>query len=141
MTLSGSLFEDVGSDCALLSCLAEGVDTILAEAWPIDRPLYGLLPVPEVIWIMMMEQVMTQGRTQKLIKRAEAVETQGIYSKADFLALADALVVRSDRVFAVWDGTAGAPGGTGSVVQAAKSQGKEVLHLKFSESSFAWASP
>lgn len=47
----------------------------------------------------------------------------------DYTALAKQLVVRTDRILAVWDGEPGRPGGTGSVVRYAHTQGKPVLHI------------
>jgi len=39
------------------------------------------------------------------------------------------MVLRCDRLFAVWNGAPGRPGGTGSVVARAVAAGKPVLHL------------
>lgn len=135
--LSRSLFAQVHADCQLLSCLAEGTDTIVAEAWPSDRGLHGLLPVEETHWRQSISGVLDPGRFDALIARAE-VETLGQTPPVDWTALSMALVAQIDRVFAVWDGLPGKPGGTGSVVAAARAAEKPVLHLKFEETGFTW---
>ncbi|WP_424975912.1 hypothetical protein [Dinoroseobacter sp. S124A] len=135
--LSRSLFARVHPACRLMSCLAEGADTITAEAWPADRGLLGLLPAGEAHWRANIAPVMDPARFDALIARAQ-VETLGQTPPVDWTALAIALVARVDRVLAIWDGAPGKPGGTGSVVAAARAAAKPVLHLRFDADGFTW---
>ncbi|MEL6951918.1 MAG: hypothetical protein AAGM12_01125 [Pseudomonadota bacterium] len=133
------LFAEVDPDCALLSCLAEGTDTILAEQWPQDRTLLGLLPTDVAGWRAHISHVLAPARFDALVTRARVAcleQTPPI----DWSALAGALVARSDRILAVWDGEVGKPGGTGSVVRQALREVKPVLHLKYEVDGFSWGS-
>ena len=137
-TLCAELFADSHSDCQLLTCMAEGTDTVVAEAWPHDRKLLGLLPKNTDHWRDTMALVMDPARFDQLRARAE-ITSLGQKDDVDWSALAKALVQRADRIFAVWDGAVGRPGGTSSVVTAAKKAGKPVLHLRFMGTGYDWA--
>lgn len=115
-------------ECNLLSCLADGTDLIAAAAWPADRLLETLLPVPVALWHSHVQpsEAARQLRAALARSRPEILAPAG---PPDFVALADRLVSRCDRLFAVWDGRPGKPGGTGSVVARARALGKPVLHL------------
>lgn len=119
--------------------MAEGTDIILAEAWPSDRALLALLATPPAAWCRRMDEMITIGRCQDLLARA-ALEVMPEPVSPDYVALAERLAARADRIFAVWDGAPGKPGGTGSVVRRARALGKPVLHLRFYDDGFDWVS-
>lgn len=135
--IATELFADAVPGCRLISGMAEGADTILAEAWPGQRDLIALLASAVDDWCAQMDAVMAQGRCRALLDRAVEVDAPSTI-EPDYEALATRLVARSDRLFAVWDGARGARGGTGSVVRAARAAGKPVLHLRFSPEGFDW---
>lgn len=122
------LFATPHPDCILLSCLADGTDLIAASAWPADRTLETLLPVPVPVW----RRIISAYTEADALDAALARSTPEIISEdgePDYVALAGHLIDRCDRLFAVWDGNPGKPGGTGSVVARAHALGKPVLHL------------
>lgn len=122
------LFGTPHPDCALLSCLADGTDLIAAAAWPETHVLKSLLPVDVETWRQIVSSSTTLDQLDDALARStpEVLPNEG---QPDYGALADALIDRCDRLFAVWDGAAGKPGGTGSVVARARALGKPVFHL------------
>ncbi len=135
--ICAGLFKAAHRECALLSCLASGADTVAAETWPEAHELRTLLPVPVADWRSLIRPEMAVSRFDHLVNRA-APEILCHGAAPDYAALADALLDRSDRLFAIWDGATGRPGGTGSVVGKARARGMPVLHLRFIETDFVW---
>ncbi len=127
-----ALFGTPHPDCVLMSCLADGTDLIAASAWPRDRTLETLLPVTVPVW----RQIVSEFTALDTLDAALARSTPVVLSEGadpDYRALADRLIAECDRLFAVWDGAPGKPGGTGSVVARAHEMGKPVLHLPLAE--------
>jgi hypothetical protein len=121
-------FQHADPACALLSCLADGTDLIAAMAWPKTHRLLSLLPVPVPMWRSILCDLVDPQAFEDVLARTvpDTIASQGT---PDYEALADAMVARCDRLFAVWNGEPGLPGGTGSVVARARAAGKPVLHL------------
>lgn len=122
------LFGTPHPDCRLISCLADGTDLIAASAWPEDRTLETLLPVPVPAWRRIVSAYAATDALDAALARSRPEIMSGD-DEPDYVALAGHLIERCDRLFAVWDGAAGEPGGTGSVVARARALGKPVLHL------------
>lgn len=116
-------------ECRLISCLADGTDLIAADAWPDDRVLETLLPVPVEAWRRIVSRSTDLCALTRALARSTPMVLLSQGDAPDYDALADRLVASCDRLFAVWDGDPGKPGGTGSVVARARAQGKPVLHL------------
>lgn len=93
-----------------------------------DRTLETLLPVPEHVWRGIVSDVTDLAALDRALSRSKP-EILSPGEHPDYQALANALVPRCDRLFAVWDGAPGKIGGTGSVVARARALEKPVLHL------------
>ena len=116
-------------ECRLMSCLADGTDLIGAENWPADRELIVLLPVAAARWRHILDRAPDRAVFDRMLERSTELVT-GTAETPNYEQLATRLVAMSDRVLAVWDGAPGRPGGTGSVVAAARAAGKPVLQLR-----------
>lgn len=123
-----ALFASAHKDCRLMSCLADGTDTIAAKAWPDTHGLDVLLPVPVQTWRDVVAPLIPLSELDALIARAH-VTCLTDNTEPDYVALAEQLLLRSDRILAVWDGAPGKPGGTGDVVARAQAAGMDVLHI------------
>lgn len=130
-----ALFRDIGREGdrprVLVSGMAEGTDMIAAACRPPDWALEAALPLPRPEWRgHLAAQPHVTGADLALFDRladaASVVTLGGGAAGPDFLALADHVGGRSDRLVAVWDGMAGRPGGTGDVVQRARGRGIDV---------------
>lgn len=115
------------SDLVGISCLADGADTLFAEA---------VLDLGGQLTVVVPAQTYRDGLPEEhhqiydhLYSRAKNIH-QLSYQESDSQAHMDAsrvLVDRSDQLIAVWDGQPGrGPGGTADVVEYARAQGHRV---------------
>jgi hypothetical protein len=118
----------------LVSGMAEGTDLIAAACRPPDCALEAALPLPRAAWRgHLAAQPEVTGADlalfDSLMSEAAVVTLGTDVAAPDFGALADHLATSCDRLVALWDGTAGRPGGTGDVVRRARARGIDVRIL------------
>lgn len=109
------------AECRFLSPLAEGADRAGASvALALKLPLDCLLPFKEEVYIQTFERgSQSVSEFQRLkTEAATCLEMDGDGSKKSkaFSALAEALIVNTDILFAVWNGEKGEEGGTREVI-------------------------
>lgn len=117
-----------GDDLVGVSCLARGADSIFARA---VLDLGGKLDVVLSAADYREHKVQPEDQPQfdELIRRATSVRTMPFAEagRMAYEAANEALVSSCDRLIAVWDGQPGVDkGGTGSVVEYARSRGAPV---------------
>jgi len=116
---------------AAVSALAEGADTIFAEAaLALDIPLRVVTPFRD--YESDFVSPATRRRYAELRKAAQSEERlpYGSRSRSAYRAAMRWVVENSDLLVAAWDGRPGlGPGGTADAVQHAAAMGREVIHL------------
>jgi hypothetical protein len=133
----------------IVSALAEGADRMVADAGLAHgAALVAVLPFPRAAYLQdFPEQHSKQDFERLLARSSEVIELDGrIESEetrnAAYSAVGDAVVARSDVIFALWDGQpANGPGGTGEVVDHARRHGRPVLWFKLDHDGKAAAKP
>jgi hypothetical protein len=133
----------------VISALAEGADRMMADAGLAQgAALVAVLPFRRAVYLQdFTEQQSKQDFMRLLAAATEVVELDGLTSSnedrnAAYSAVGEAVVARSDLIFALWDGRpANGPGGTGEVVAHARRQGCPVLWFKLDHDGEAAAEP
>jgi hypothetical protein len=136
-------------DLQVISALAEGADRMVADAGLAHgAALVALLPFRRAVYLQdFVEERSKQDFMRLLAAAAEVVELDGLTSSnedrnAAYLAVGEAVVARSDLIFALWDGRpANGPGGTGEIVDYARHRGCPVLWFKLDHDGEAAAEP
>jgi hypothetical protein len=129
----------------VISSLAEGADRMVAEAGLAHgAALVAVLPFARAVYLQDFgEQQSKQDFQRLLATAAEVVELDGSTASnedrnASYLAAGEAMVARSDLIFALWDGRpANGPGGTGEIVAYARHHGCPVLWFKLDDAEAA----
>ena len=114
-----------------VTSLARGADQLYAECLLEAGRSYCVV-VPSAHYEDAFDDVASREAYEHLLSRAIAVQTLAFDkpSEAAFFAAGKHIVDEVALVIAVWDGApARGLGGTGDVVQYAKSRGKSVIHL------------
>jgi hypothetical protein len=147
----GAVDMQSGTDGRLhvISALAEGADRMVADAGLAQgAALVAVLPFRRAVYLQdFTEQQSKQDFMRLLAAATEVVELDGLTSSnedrnAAYSAVGEAVVARSDLIFALWDGRpANGPGGTGEVVAHARRQGCPVLWFKLDHDGEAAAEP
>ena len=140
-----------GTDRSLqvISALAEGADRMVADAGLAHgAALVAVLPFRRAVYLQDFAEEQSKQDFQKLLAAAaEVVELDGLTSSnedrnAAYSAVGEAVVARSDLIFALWDGRpANGPGGTGEIVTYARHHGCPVLWFKLDHDGEAAAEP
>jgi hypothetical protein len=133
----------------VVSSLAEGADRMVADAGLAHgAALVAVLPFPRAVYLGdFAEQQSKQDFMRLLAAAAEVAELDGSTGShedrnAAYLAAGEAMVSRSDLVFALWDGRpANGPGGTGDIVAYARHHDCPVLWFKLDHEGEAAAEP
>jgi hypothetical protein len=114
-----------------ISSLAIGADQLFADlVLRRGGALYAVLPFER--YERSFEAGEDRERYQALLKRAVEVEilSECTDDEQSYMAAGRRIVDRSDRMIAIWDGEKAAGlGGTGDVVEYARSTGKEIIHI------------
>jgi hypothetical protein len=133
----------------VISALAEGADRMVADAGLAHgAALVAVLPFPRAVYLQdFPDERSKQDFMRLLAAAAEVVELDGVASSdedrnAAYSAVGEAVVARSDLIFALWDGRpANGPGGTGEIVTYARRRGCPVLWFKLDHDGEAAAEP
>jgi hypothetical protein len=122
---------DVSRPRLLVSGMAEGTDLLAARHRPASWSLEAVLPLPVDAWRAFVAE--QEGVTAADIEGFDAQLAQAstlvlpsIDDAPDFDGLARHIAETCHKLIAVWDGTAGQPGGTGTVVSLARARGVPV---------------
>lgn len=132
----------------LVSALAEGADRLAVEAAPQDWPLVALLPMPRAIYRadFLPLGTTTSASAEDFDAHLGGAETivelpmllpnaagEPAPRTAQYAALGHALIGDIDCLVAIWDGKPPAgPGGTATVIAAARERGVPVLWIESS---------
>jgi hypothetical protein len=133
----------------VVSGLAEGADRMVADAGLAHgAALVAVLPFPRAVYLEDFAEEQSKQDFMRLLAAAtEVVELDGSTGSnedrnAAYLAAGEAMVSRSDLVFALWDGRpANGPGGTGDIVTFARHHDCPVLWFKLDQDGEAAAEP
>jgi hypothetical protein len=146
-----SALKQSGTDRRLqvISALAEGADRMVADAGLAQgAALVAVLPFPRAVYLQdFPEPQSKQDFVRLLAAAAEVVELGGLAASSEdrnaaYSAVGEAVVARSDLIFALWDGRpANGPGGTGEIVAYARHHGCPVLWFKLDHDGEAAAEP
>lgn len=94
------LFETAHPQCILISCLADGADLIAAGAWPENRRLETILPVPVDQWRRITSNVTDLVALDHALARSTPLVISESHNP-DYAALADRLIENCDRHLAI----------------------------------------
>ncbi len=133
----------------VISALAEGADRMVAVGGLANgAALIALLPFPRAVYLRdFATDESKQEFTSFLAEAAEVIELDGSIASderrnAAYSAVGQAVVARSDVMFALWDGgPPNGPGGTSEIVDYARRQGCPVLWFKLDHAGEAAAEP
>jgi hypothetical protein len=129
----------------VISALAEGADRMVADAGLAHgASLVAVLPFARAVYSQDFAGQPSKQEFQRLLAAAaEIVELDGSTASSEdrnaaYSAAGEAMVARSDVVFALWDGRpANGPGGTGEIVAFARQRGCPVLWFKLDDGEAA----
>jgi hypothetical protein len=133
----------------VVSALAEGADRMVADAGLAHgAALVAVLPFSRTTYLQdFPEQQSKQDFNRLLADATEVVELDGCTASdesrnAAYSAVGEAVVTRSDLIFALWDGgPPNGPGGTGEIVDYARHHGRPVLWFRLDHDGEAAAEP
>jgi hypothetical protein len=124
-------------DVVALSAIAEGADTLFAEAaLLLGIPLEIVRPFEDYASDFETHFVRTRYETLRAAARCEEILTRRERSDAAYEAAMNWVVMRSDLLVVAWDGRpAEGAGGTGDAVKRAAQLNKPWLHLDVTDLS------
>jgi hypothetical protein len=133
----------------VVSALAEGADRMVATAGLAQgAALVAVLPFSRTVYLQDFAQEQSKQDFMRLLAQAaEVIEldgrtTSGESRNAAYSAVGEAVVARSDLMFALWNGgPPNGPGGTGEIVDYARHHGCPVLWFKLSPDGEAAEEP
>jgi hypothetical protein len=133
--------DESGENLQVISALAEGADRMVADAGLANgAALIAVLPFPRAIYSLdFAEEQSKQEFARFLANAAEVIELDGDTTSDDsrnaaYSAVGEAVVARSNLIFALWDGgPPNGPGGTSEIVDYARRHGCPVLWFKLDD--------
>jgi hypothetical protein len=133
----------------VISALAEGADRMVADAGLAHgAALVAMLPFSRATYLQDFPEEQSKREFMRLLADAtEVVELDGDAASNDtrnaaYSAVGEAVVARSDLIFALWDGgPPNGPGGTSEIVDYARRHSRPVLWFKLDHDGTAAAEP